>query len=355
MSALSIALTGLSPARGTSSNPPRLVDVPRTTTDMLSFSPPHPSPSTSTTVHLIPPQSVSRRRLSSTSHTPLSVSYKNSLSSSYKSVGGTTGTPPTGGSPLNTNSPVAIAAAAAVTPQKLSRLLLTQGPLAIRHITSHLALTIPGFADLSLSKQRRLIIAVLDSGDPVNSVVFEKVGWGRWAARQVDSPAEAAAAAAAATSGGPALVSSSSGKGRRRNSITSGLVNVKPPISPMLNPVDALKHGIVWNDDVDLVDDDMMFHNSKNGAVFDDSDSDESDDEELVDDAIHLHLRHSKRDGREGPGVRGRGRGGGGDTDDEDWRAIGAAKLRREEMKQEEMIKKREQEAVDALVQMRSI
>lgn len=88
---------------------------------------------------------------------------------------------------LSTSSPAGIAAAAAVTPDKLAKLLLTQGPLAIRHLTSHLATQIPGFAQLSLSKQRRLIIAALDNGDPITGCVFEKVGWGQWAARHVGS------------------------------------------------------------------------------------------------------------------------------------------------------------------------
>lgn len=86
--------------------------------------------------------------------------------------------------PLNTHSPVALAAAAAVTPAKIAALLHSQGPLAIRHITAHLAQTIPGFGGLSLSKQRRVIVGVLDSGDPKIDVRFSKVGWGRWAVEQ---------------------------------------------------------------------------------------------------------------------------------------------------------------------------
>ncbi|GMM49112.1 Stb3 protein [Starmerella bacillaris] len=83
--------------------------------------------------------------------------------------------------PLNTHSPVAVAAAAAVTADKINKLLIQQGPLPIRHITAHLASTIPGFGELSLSKQRRLIIGVLES--PKSE--FVKVGWGRWAVRSM--------------------------------------------------------------------------------------------------------------------------------------------------------------------------
>lgn len=86
--------------------------------------------------------------------------------------------------PLNTHSPVALAAAAAVTPAKIAALLHSQGPLAIRHITAHLAQTIPGFGGLSLSKQRRVIVGVLDSGDSKSGIKFSKVGWGRWAVDQ---------------------------------------------------------------------------------------------------------------------------------------------------------------------------
>ncbi|ANB12976.1 Stb3p [Sugiyamaella lignohabitans] len=390
------------------------------------------------------------RRLSNTVHTPTG-SYGAKASPGLHPVGSASSsllkshliqssTTPVGSpgaasnGPLNTNSPVAIAAAAAVTPDKLSRLLLTQGPLAIRHITSHLALTINGFADLSLSKQRRLIIAVLDSGDPVNSVVFEKVGWGRWAARKTDSPAAAAAAASAASA-----ANNGSSK-HRRDSISAELVSssVNPPISPVLNAVDShylsssLKNSITtaYADDVDLADDDMMFHNSvirkpvrpshllqgalrsrrhrrpsqkmreriafgAEGRNMDDSDNDDDDelervgdrnsvfdenvfeddddeldeldsldDQEAMDDAIHLSIRRPSRNG--------------GDTDDEDWQAIGAAKLRRDtaatiaqlsashshyhqqqaaDIKQptQDDVVKREQEAIDALVQLKSI
>lgn len=264
--------------------------------------------------------------------------------------------------PLNTNSPIAIAAAAAVTPDKLSRLLLSQGPLAIRHITSHLALTITGFADLSLSKQRRLIIAALDSGDPINNVVFEKVGWGRWTARKTD---------------GHHIKSS-----KRRESITAHLNTGKPPMSPILRAADSQylqSRGGAWADDVDLADDDMMFHNSArkppshDTAVFDDDDEDEEDYEEDDDYDLNSHGRlhrvmgvklesnghHRRRDSNTGRIHRG------GDTDEEDWRGMGAASLRNtscsgedirvEDMKIEGVMRAKELEAIDALVQLRSI
>lgn len=88
--------------------------------------------------------------------------------------------------PLSTSSPEALAAAQMVTPNKLSTLLLEKGPLAIRHITQNLCQEIPSFKDLSSSKQRRLIMSVMETGDRERSVIFAKIGWGQWTARKVD-------------------------------------------------------------------------------------------------------------------------------------------------------------------------
>lgn len=71
----------------------------------------------------------------------------------------------------------------------LPEILLTHGPLAIRHIMSYLNGTVPGFSRISSAKARRLIVAALESrsneaGIPEGEVVFEKVGWGRWDARR---------------------------------------------------------------------------------------------------------------------------------------------------------------------------
>lgn len=139
--------------------------------------------------------------------------------------------------PLNTNSPLALAAAASVTPEKLANLLLIQGPLPIRHITSHLALTIPGFGDLSLSKQRRLIISALDSVDPVNQVRFDKVGWGRWAARKTDSPVTSSSTLLHGTNAAASLQAASSTR-RRRESLNPS-PSLRPPLSPLLKPADG--------------------------------------------------------------------------------------------------------------------
>lgn len=88
---------------------------------------------------------------------------------------------------LSTLSPEALRVAAEITPHRLANLLIRKGPLAIRLITAQLSVEVPGFELLSLSKQRRLIMGAMEQGDPENNVVFEKIGWGQWAVRKVDS------------------------------------------------------------------------------------------------------------------------------------------------------------------------
>ncbi|ODV82317.1 uncharacterized protein CANTADRAFT_4328 [Suhomyces tanzawaensis NRRL Y-17324] len=88
---------------------------------------------------------------------------------------------------LSTSSPEGILVASKITPTRLANLLIRKGPLPIRHITSQLALEVPSFDFLSLSKQRRLIMAAMEQTDPSNNVVFEKIGWGQWAVRKTDS------------------------------------------------------------------------------------------------------------------------------------------------------------------------
>lgn len=316
--------------------------------------------------------STSRRRLSSSSSSTATATTKESSGS---------------GGPLNTNSPIALAAAAAVTPEKLAKLLLSQGPLAIRHITSHLALTIPGFSDLSLSKQRRLIIAVLDSEESANhgGVVFEKVGWGRWACRRTDHHNNNSTL----SSSSPYPLHQPYTKSKRRESITAGELghSVKPPMSPSLNPD-------VSGDDVDLADDDMMFHNK---AVFDDDeddddaiiDSDEEDSDEdnriISDDdnkkyhPYYFNKRSTTNSSRRHSSIARHAVRNNhhrhSETDEEDWQSIGAASLRRNSQSPSSfgfstsyarknkippsyggfIDSQKEREAIDALVQLSSI
>ncbi|KAL1971092.1 hypothetical protein VTN77DRAFT_43 [Rasamsonia byssochlamydoides] len=91
--------------------------------------------------------------------------------------------------------------AGAITPALLAKyhlpeILLTHGPLAIRHIMGYLTTSVPGFAGIPPAKARRLVVGALEGrgnggeGGGVNGdVIFEKVGWGRWDARRRGQPA----------------------------------------------------------------------------------------------------------------------------------------------------------------------
>lgn len=86
---------------------------------------------------------------------------------------------------LSTSSPEGIAAASQITPNRIANILISQGPLPIRHLTGHLIQQVPAFGNLSLSKQRRLIMSALESGDLITGCIFEKIGWGQWEAKIV--------------------------------------------------------------------------------------------------------------------------------------------------------------------------
>ncbi len=72
----------------------------------------------------------------------------------------------------------------------LPDILLTNGPLAIRHIMGYLTTSVPGFSSVSPAKARRLVVGALEGkggggegGGVRGEVKFDKVGWGRWDAR----------------------------------------------------------------------------------------------------------------------------------------------------------------------------
>ncbi|KAF1809355.1 hypothetical protein P152DRAFT_403320 [Eremomyces bilateralis CBS 781.70] len=87
-------------------------------------------------------------------------------------------------------------AAGAISPSMLAThhlpdILLNNGPVAIRHVLSHLTQTVPGFSRIAPPKARRIVVAALEGragGGHHGEVVFEKVGWGRWDARYRDQP-----------------------------------------------------------------------------------------------------------------------------------------------------------------------
>ncbi|SLM39843.1 Sin3 binding protein [Lasallia pustulata] len=91
-------------------------------------------------------------------------------------------------------------AAGAITPGLLAKhhlpsILLSHGPLAIRHIMGHLTTSVPGFSGIPPAKARRLVVGALEgrgsggeAGGLHGDVDFEKVGWGRWDAKQRGHP-----------------------------------------------------------------------------------------------------------------------------------------------------------------------
>ena len=71
----------------------------------------------------------------------------------------------------------------------LPDILLNHGPLAIRHIMGYLTTSVPGFSGIPPTKARRLVVGALEGrggegGGLEGDVEFDKVGWGRWSARQ---------------------------------------------------------------------------------------------------------------------------------------------------------------------------
>jgi hypothetical protein len=93
--------------------------------------------------------------------------------------------------------------AGAITPTMLAKfhlpeILLTHGPLAIRHVMGYLTTSVPGFAGIPPAKARRLVVSALEGrgsggegGGLDGDVEFEKVGWGRWDARRRGQPSRA--------------------------------------------------------------------------------------------------------------------------------------------------------------------
>ncbi|KAM5450958.1 DNA-binding proteins Bright/BRCAA1/RBP1 and proteins containing BRIGHT domain [Microsporum audouinii] len=102
-----------------------------------------------------------------------------------------------------------------ITPAMLARhhlpdILLTHGPLAIRHIMGYLTTSVPGFAMIPPAKARRLVVAGLEGKASLSAnagsmddgeVEFEKVGWGRWDAYRRGQQKDGGAATAATRAG----------------------------------------------------------------------------------------------------------------------------------------------------------
>ncbi|EEH05041.1 conserved hypothetical protein [Histoplasma capsulatum G186AR] len=101
--------------------------------------------------------------------------------------------------PLVAENLSSLAGSDAISPGMLAKyhlpdILLTHGPLAIRHIIGYLTTSVPGFSRIPPAKARRLVVGALEGrgngeGAGVDGgVEFEKVGWGRWDARRHNQP-----------------------------------------------------------------------------------------------------------------------------------------------------------------------
>ena len=87
-------------------------------------------------------------------------------------------------------------AVGSITPTMLAQhhlpgVLLEHGPLAIRYIMGYLCQQVPGFSGIPPARARRIVVAALEGrsedgehGSLNKDIAFEKVGWGRWNARQ---------------------------------------------------------------------------------------------------------------------------------------------------------------------------
>ncbi|EKG17089.1 Sin3 binding protein [Macrophomina phaseolina MS6] len=101
--------------------------------------------------------------------------------------------------PLSSAALSGLEAIDTITPAMLAKnhlpdILLSNGPVAIRHVLMNLAQSVPGFSRIPQARARRLVVAALESRTIGSSavkdgeVVFEKVGWGRWDAYIMGQP-----------------------------------------------------------------------------------------------------------------------------------------------------------------------
>lgn len=104
----------------------------------------------------------------------------------------------------------------------LPEILLDHGPLAIRHIIGYLTTSVPGFSGIPPSKARRLVVGALEGrggegAGQEGDVEFEKVGWGRWDARQNGASSRERHPTPPS---GPGIPISRAGKGQNRPKVT---------------------------------------------------------------------------------------------------------------------------------------
>lgn len=188
----------------------------------------------------------------------------------------------------------------------LPEILLAHGPLAIRHITGYLTTSVPGFASIPPAKARRLVVGALEgrgsggeAGGVNRDVKFEKVGWGRWDAKQLKG--NASGKSRPAQQSPPPSMPSSYSTGMpiaKSNHFSFDRTRLNAPVSSWAGD------SVVSRDDIDT----MMLENEADKMSLDGDESCSSseappEDEPMGDDPDDL-------------------------TDDEDWAAVGAAALR---------------------------
>ncbi|GAB7353094.1 hypothetical protein MBLNU459_g3637t1 [Dothideomycetes sp. NU459] len=193
--------------------------------------------------------------------------------------------------------------ASALAKHHLPAIILGHGPVAIRHVMACLTQSLPGFSRIPPAKARRLVVAALESragGGPDGSVVFEKVGWGRWDAHKKGetpamtsvfrdgkvSPPASESSSYAAPPSASGLQIPKSRNDRARQAIHKWMGSSVPS-----------------NLDVHLEDMSMAEHEADKMSL-DGSDAPESEDDDMTDSE-------------------------GDETEEEDWAAIGADALRK--------------------------
>ncbi|KAK7418852.1 DNA-binding proteins Bright/BRCAA1/RBP1 and proteins containing BRIGHT domain [Neonectria punicea] len=198
-------------------------------------------------------------------------------------------------------SPVLLEASGAITSALLSKyhlpeILLSHGPLAIRHIMGYLTTSVPGFSGIPPAKARRLVVGALEGrggerGGAERDVEFEKVGWGRWDARQRGQPARNRQGTPPSSYRNGIPISKTGGRGQDRLRLAASSGAGSAHFS---------------HDDIDA----SMMENEADKMSMDDSASascSEAPDDDVV-------MNDDPEDA----------------TDDEDWATVGAAALRAE-------------------------
>jgi hypothetical protein len=187
----------------------------------------------------------------------------------------------------------------------LPEILLSHGPLAIRHIMGYLTTSVPGFAGIPPTKARRLVVGALegrggDGGGVDGDVEFDKVGWGRWDAKRRGHPSRDRRTSPAGSLSPPYPSGIPIGRSRARAADNRLRLN---PSASRSSTVDSL---VFSHDDREI----HMPENEADKMSLDDDGSASASCSEAPDD--DMAMGDDPEDA----------------TDDEDWAAIGAAALR---------------------------